>query len=296
MPPDVLIAGCGDLGCALGKRLVAEGLHVTGLRRSNAPVPDGIRLVQADVTQPQTLAALSGLQPAILVYCVAASAQTDENYRAHYVEGLRNVLGALKNVAGLHHVFFVSSTRVYGQKTAELLDETIPALPADFGGERLLQAEALLAGLPCPGTALRLSGIYGPGRTRLLSIAREPEAWPAQNSWTNRIHRDDAAAFIAFLIRRVFNREPVDDVYLVTDNRPVPQYEILQWLAGQLGVASAGIAAPPPADGKRLDNARLRGMGFELRYPDYRAGYADEVRKFLCQAAPHPSSSLQKNG
>lgn len=296
MPPDVLIAGCGDLGCALGKRLVAEGLQVTGLRLSNAPLPDGIRTVQADVTQAQTLSALSGLQPAILVYCIAASAQTDENYRTHYVEGLRNVLDALGNAAGLRHVFFVSSTRVYGQKTAELLDETTPALPADFGGERLLEAEALLAGLPCPGTALRLSGIYGPGRTRLLALAREPAAWPAQNSWTNRIHRDDAAAFIAFLIGRVLEREPVDDVYLVTDNRPAPQYEVLQWLAEQLGVAGAGIVPPSPLAGKRLDNARMRGTGFELRYPDYRAGYADEVRKFLGPAAPPSSGSLQNNG
>lgn len=293
MSPDVLIAGCGDLGCALGKRLAAAGLLVTGLRRSNAALPDGIRTLQADVTQAQTLAVLADLKPAILVYCVAAGAQTDDDYRAHYVDGLRNVLSALGNAASLRHVFFVSSTRVYGQKTVELLDETVPAQPADFGGERLLQAEALLAALP--GTALRLSGIYGPGRTRLLALAREPKTWPAPNSWTNRIHRDDAAAFIAFLIRRVLTREPVDDVYLVTDDSPVPQYEVLQWLAERLGVATSGIAVPPPAGGKRLGNARLRATGFELRYPDYRAGYADEVRQLLDQAAQRPANAFHGN-
>jgi len=271
----VLIAGCGDLGCALGQRLVADGLKVTGLRRSNAPLPDGMQAVKADVTQPQTLRGLAALKPDILVYCVAADALTDDSYRAHYVDGLRNVLAVLKNAASLRHVFFVSSTRVYGQQTDDLLDETTPAIPVDFGGQRLLEAEALLNDLPCPGTALRLSGIYGPGRTRMLTLARQPQFWPAQNAWTNRIHRDDAAAFIAFLIHRVLNNATVDDRYVVTDNCSTPQYAVLTWLAEQLRVDVKGVKVPPVQGGKRLSNQRMCNMGFKLENPTYRTGYGN---------------------
>ena len=275
MSTDILIVGCGDLGVALGWQLVAAGHGVAGVRRSNASLPCGMQLVQADVTQPSTLAELATLRPSILVYCVAADAQTDDSYRLHYVEGLRNVLGALSTAPSLRHVFFVSSTRVYGQ-TDSLIDERIPAQPEDFGGHRLLEAEALLAGLASPATTLRLSGIYGPGRTRLLRLAADPAAWPRDNSWTNRIHRDDAAAFIAFLANRVLDGGEVAPCYIVTDGHPAPQHEVLHWLAAQLGHPTTA-ALPPAGGGKRLDNATLRASGFRLRYPDYRAGYAHEI-------------------
>lgn len=266
----ILIAGCGDLGCELGKQLVASGHKVTGLRRSGIALPDGMAVLQADVTRPDTLLGLTALRPDILVYSAAADAQSDESYRAHYVDGLRNVLEALQS-APLRHAFFVSSTRVYGQSGGEWLDETASAVPADFGGERLLEAEALLNRIS--GTALRLSGIYGPGRTRLLRLARDPQHWPVQNSWGNRIHRDDAAAFMALLIHRVLADSAIDSCYVVTDGHPTPQYEVLGWLAQRLGVDAAHPAAPPVLGGKRLGNARMLATGYALRYPDYRVGY-----------------------
>ncbi|HEY8118102.1 MAG TPA: SDR family oxidoreductase [Methylophilaceae bacterium] len=270
----VLIAGCGDLGCAVAERLNQEDFEVYGLRYSNKSLPSGVKLIQADVTQPSSLRSLESLTPEILLYCVAASAQTDESYQAHYVDGLHNVLNFLAPAASLKHVFFVSSTRVYGQQTDELLDEASPAIPADFGGERLLEAEALLKTTGCLSTVLRLSGIYGHGRTRMLRLARQPEQWPQQDSWTNRIHRDDAASFIAFLLECVRAKQAVQDCYVVTDSQPVSQYEVLMWLAGQLGVNLNQIKPPAIKGGKRLSNRRMLGEGFSLLYPDYRIGYS----------------------
>lgn len=272
-PPRVLIAGCGDLGCELGRRLLATGLAVTGLRRSEACLPAGMQAIRGDVTRPEALDTLAALQPQVLVYCVASGGRDDASYRAHYVEGLRNVLAALVPAGCLRHVFFVSSTRVYGERGADCVDENTPAVPDDFGGRRLLEAEALLRDLPCPATALRLSGIYGPGRRRMITLATQPTQWPAQNGWTNRIHRDDAAGFMAFLIAAVLAHQAVAGCYVVTDDRPTPQYEVLHWLAQRQGVDAAGIATPPVHGGKRLSNARLRASGFVLQYPDYRAGY-----------------------
>lgn len=269
----VLIAGCGDLGCEISRCLTSEGITVAGLRRSAQPLPHGILTVQGDVTVPHTLQQLADLRPKILIYSVAADERSDEGYRRQYVEGLRNMLAALGQPSALRHVFFVSSTRVYGQDGAALLDERTPALAADFGGRRLLEAEGLLRDLPFGGTVLRLSGIYGPGRTRMLRLAVDPATWPQDNTWTNRIHRDDAAAFTAQLVRRALAGESVDDCYIVTDSEPAPQYAVLLWLAQQLDVAADTIAVPPPEGGKRLSNARLLQTGFRLAYADYRAGY-----------------------
>ena len=167
--------------------------------------------------------------------------------------------------------FFVSSTRVYGQDVDGLLDETIPAIPVDFGGERLLEAEGLLSKLPCGACALRLSGIYGPGRLRMINLAKSAVSWPRQNSWSNRIHRNDAAAFIVFLCKQVLAQQPLNDCYIVTDSKPVPQHEVLSWIADAM---DHNKPMPlPPDGGKRLSNQRMLATGFKLQYPDYQVGY-----------------------
>ena len=135
----ILIAGCGDLGAALAGRLVASGYQVSGLRRSDSVLPDGVQGLRGDVTQPESLRNLAALRPEILVYCVSANAQTDDQYHAIYVQGLRHVLNALDQAKSLRHVFFVSSTRVYGQSSDALLREDDQAIATDFGGQRLLE-------------------------------------------------------------------------------------------------------------------------------------------------------------
>lgn len=261
----VLIAGFGDLGQEVARRLKLAGHQVTGLRR-NAQTADTI---SADVTDPDTLHKLAALQPDILVYCVAASEHSDENYKLSYVEGLRNVLAALASVP-LKHVFFVSSTGVYGQETQDVLDESTPAIATEFSGVRMLEAEALLQGLPA--TVLRFSGIYGPGRLRMITLARDPQKWPPRNGWTNRIHRDDGAEFIVYLIAQL-ERQPLAAMYLVTDSQPLPTHTLLQWLASKQGVDASNVSIPAVAGNKRLSNQRMLATGYQFIYPDYQAGY-----------------------
>ncbi len=269
----VLIVGCGDLGTAIATRL-HQTHGVIGLRKSSKALPLGMQTIQADVTQPSTLTALEKLNPNIVIYCVAASAHTDENYQAHYVEGLKNVFATQSQNTNLQHVFFVSSTRVYGQNAQEILDENTLAIPEDFGGERLLEAENLLNNLSCKATSMRLSGIYGEGRLYLVNMAKDITKWSKVNHWSNRIHRDDAAGFIAFLVEQVSKKQQIADCYIVTDDMPTQQYEVLAWLAKQQKIDTSNIKVPAAQGGKRLSNKRLRNTGFELQYPNYQVGYS----------------------
>lgn len=287
MSATVLIAGCGDLGSEIARHLVATGHRVIGLRRSDRALPAGVVPLQADVTDANSLHALPAAQADILVYCVAADAHTDDSYRASYVDGLRNVLAALQTSPSLRHVFFVSSTGIYGQHSEALLYETDLPLPDDFSGIRMQQAEQLLTALPgsglTSGTVLRLSGIYGPGRQRMIKQAGDPLSWPSNNRWTNRIHRDDAAAFTVFLIDQVERGVTLQDCYVVTDSKPVAHYEVLLWLAAQLGVDTSQVAVPAVGGAKRLSNARMLHTGYQLRYPDYASGY-----RSLLDSLPQP--------
>ena len=275
----ILIIGCGDLGTAIATRLFDAGHTLTGVRRSKQLLPHGMQTIQADVTQINTLTVIENINPNIIIYCVSAGGSTDVQYQASYVQGLKNVLAMQANNTNLQHVFFVSSTRVYGQISDELLDEAIsenlPAIPADFGGERLLEAENVLNTLSCKSTKLRLSGIYGAGRLYLVNMAKDFAKWPAENHFSNRIHRDDAASFIAFLAERAAKNQAVADCYIVTDDMPTPQYEVLTWLANQQKMDTSLINMPPTQGGKRLSNKRLRETGFALQYPNYQAGYSE---------------------
>lgn len=274
--PKILIVGCGDLGTAIASYLSLY--QVIGLRRSTQALPYSMQTIQADVTQPIALSGLENLNPSVVIYCVAADAQTDESYQAHYVAGLQNVLVTQGQNIHLQHVFFVSSTRLYGQNSQAILDERTPAVPSDFGGERLLEAENLLKDMRLKSnhwqsTSLRLSGIYGTGRLSLVNTAKDITKWPKNNHWSNRIHRDDAASFIAFLVEKVLKKQGIEDCYIVTDDMPTRQYEVLSWLANQQEVDTSSIQVPAVHGGKRLNNQRLRDTGFQLRYPDYQAGY-----------------------
>ena len=271
----IIIIGCGDLGTAIVSRLFHAGHTVIGVRKSNQLLPHGMQTIQADVTQENALAVLDNIKPNIIIYCVSAAGATDTQYQSAYVQGLKNVMATQTNNAQLQHVFFVSSTRVYGQVTDELLDETIPAIATDFGGNRLLEAENVLNTFSCKSTILRLSGIYGAGRLYLVNMAIDFAKWPQDNHYSNRIHRDDAASFIAFLAEKVANNQAVAECYIVTDNMPTPQYEVLTWLANQQKIATSPIIAPLAKGGKRLSNKRLRETGFTLQYPNYQVGYRE---------------------
>lgn len=51
----ILIAGCGDVGCALGQMLLEHGHNVVGLRRNINQLPPGIQGISADLAQLDSL-------------------------------------------------------------------------------------------------------------------------------------------------------------------------------------------------------------------------------------------------
>jgi nucleoside-diphosphate-sugar epimerase len=117
---------------------------------------------------------------------------------------------------------------------------------------------------------------YGPGRQRLIEQVRGGTAGATTGgNYTNRIHRDDAAAAAVHLL--TMDSAP-DNVYVGVDDLPVPLEPVLAFLADELGVpAPRGNEAAAGTGGrggnKRCSNARLRSTGFSLRYPDYTSGY-----------------------
>lgn len=271
--PEVLIAGCGDVGTALGLDLAMAGHRVWGLRRDPSALPPPIGPIAADLSRPETLGALpAGIGQ--VVYAAAADGFSDAAYRAAYVEGVENLQRALAG-RQVRRFVFVSSTAVYGQGDGEWVDESSPTEPSGFSGRRVLQGEERVRSGPFPGVVVRFGGIYGPGRTRLIeSVRRGEPCVEAPARFTNRIHRDDCAG----VLRHVLELGAPAPVYLAVDGAPAPDCEVRDWLAHLLGVpppARASDAAGSPQRGnKRCRNERLIASGYRFRYPTYREGYA----------------------
>lgn len=272
----VLIAGCGQVGQALGLRLARSGHAVWGVRRHASKLPPPIQGLSADLSRPETLRAVPPVD--VLVYAASADSSSDAAYRSAYPLGLGNVLEALAlTAAPPTRVLFVSTTAVYAQQNGEWVDETSATLPEHFSGLRTLEAEAVLAANASCGIAVRCGGIYGPGRTRLLDrvatgAARFPPGGP---SYTNRIHLDDVVGTLAHLIAL----DSPETTYNCVDSDPADLKTVLEFLATQLGAPAprAGQALPGERSrrtNKRCSNARLLGSGYTLKYPTYRDGYA----------------------
>jgi len=274
----ILIAGCGDLGLKLAGRLIKAGHQVFGLRRKPCQGPYGLIWINADLKQPDTLVELPANLDGV-IYMATPDEHTESGYRSLYVSGLGHLLEAIgQSFQG--RLVYVSSTAVYGQRDGSWVDESSATEPRRFNGRVMLDGEQHAALWSADLAIARLGGIYGPGRNYLLRKACETslqiQARPPV--WTNRIHIDDAAGVLELLL----DRQNPAGVYNVVDEQPAPRHEVLGWLATELGQAAPELldADNESDQGKRVAGEKIKAVGFELRYPNYKVGYLKNIEDF----------------
>lgn len=274
--PSVLIAGCGDVGSRLANQLLPLNWVVYGLRRDISKLPAGVKGVAGDLfisTRPDSW---PSVPIDYLVYCATPTNRDEDGYRAAYVEGLRRVLQWL-NDAGQQpkRIIFVSSSSVYGQQHGEWVNELSATDASGFSGKVMLEAEQVALQSAIPATIVRLTGIYGPGRSDLsnrvrqgYSVAIDPPVYG------NRIHSDDAAGLLAYLLNADAQGAELDDCYIGVDDAPAPLAEVVQWMREYLGVTQwAQNESLRRSGSKRCSNARARALGWAPRYATYKQGY-----------------------
>jgi electron-transferring-flavoprotein dehydrogenase len=260
MPFTLAIIGAGDLGLRVAQLRVALGDVVWAMRRRAMPMPDGVHAVIGDMNMVEHLQQMPK-NPDLMLFCATPDQRTEQSYRHVFLDGLQSAMRTLQPC----RTFFISSTAVYAQNNGQWLDESSAVNPERFNGKVLHEAEQIC--LQTTGNVvLRLSGLVGPNRTMLINKALRGEG--LQNTWTNRIHIDDAASAISFLMTLPEMPAEIN----VTDDLPALQMEVVNWIRTRHNVPMLPLAVTD-ASGKRISNARLKALGWHPKYPSYKESY-----------------------
>jgi nucleoside-diphosphate-sugar epimerase len=247
----VLVAGAGWLGSALSRTLAARGHRVTAVRRD-----------------PARAAALAspGVEPLALDLAAPGAAA-----------GLPRGLEAARSGGRPAALVYTGSTGVFGQRDGSEVDEETPPAPASASAEVLVEAERLVLGASGEGLrsmVLRLSGLYGPGRTWPVDRVRggQMALGPGDGTWLNLCHLDDAVASVVATLER----GSAGRTYHASDTEPVRRRDLIAWVASRLGIPAPrqpeGARAPSLPDRRvRADRSRA-DLGIVLRHPTFRDG------------------------
>jgi nucleoside-diphosphate-sugar epimerase len=268
--PRILIAGCGYVGQATADLFHAAGWAVEGWTQSAESAAKlaakPYRVYRIDITDEGGISMHAGVFDAI-IHCASSRGGDADAYRQIYLNGARKLLDRF----GGSRMVFTSSTSVYAQRDGSWVTEESETKPAHETGRILLETEELVLGHD--GIVARLAGIYGPGRSALLSrfLAGKAIIDPRNDRFVNQIHRDDIASALFLLLNRP---SPARETYNVVDDQPILQSECYRWLAEKLNrpVPPLGSSTSPSKRGpnnKCVSNAKLRGIGWKPRYPSF---------------------------
>lgn len=267
----ILMVGMGQLACPLSEHWLEQGHQVTGIRRGQQ-APAGVQLLPQDLLHAAKVQLPSASVD--LVYIILTPAERSEQaYHDAFVTLPQRVLGALAKQQPLPPVVFVSSTAVYGDGK-EAVDEASPTVPSAFNGRVLLQAEEQVRGL-APSTAVRFSGIYGPTRQGRVALAKrllQGQAEVPKARWSSRIHSADVVGLLLHLGQRWLAGDAPPAVVVGSDEEPVVNLALLNWLAAQQGGELAltwGQVA-----GRPVHSRYLAAGHYTLQHPTFRTGYA----------------------
>ena len=274
----ILIAGCGDVGNLLGELATNSGESVWGIRRTVAHLHPSIKPIALDLTKPLTNASLPTHIDRIF-YLPTPGRRDRQRYHEVFVQGLENLLNAV-HCAAQARLIYVSSTSVYGDDDGSIVGARTPACPRSETAEVLRRGEDLALASGMRTTIVRFSGIYGPGRNRLIERVASASYVADPNKWTNRIHRMDCAR----VLRHIAALSDASTCYLATDCEAATEGDVFDFIAQQLGHTPQPRKANTQASqfrGKRCVNTELLETGYTFLYPNYRDGYAELVRQYL---------------
>lgn len=277
----LLLIGFGDVNQRLANVKKADS-DVTAVRRSEMFFPD-VHCKAGDATDRRFIRSLLNDKPDQIVITLSPSDHSEKGYVDTYLAATKALVASATQLEQTPEVIFISSSSVYGQNCGEIIDEESECSPTGYNGKILLRAEQCLLNSNLSTTVIRFSGIYGPGKFRLINKSIDPDRAPAESThWTNRIHAEDCAGVIKHILDTPKHKR--HSIYLASDNLPVEQETVLNWLKQKLlGIGPNRVPRKNERriqTGKRCDNSRLIESGYRFSYPSYQEGFVPIITEY----------------
>ena len=277
------IFGIGFSGVEIAKAALAKGALVAGTTRSDAKAvrlaQEGIESFLFGAAAPNAALSLRLKLVSHLLISIGPDAAGDP------------VLDALgkdlcRMMPALEWIGYLSTVGVYGDHDGAWVDEETQCRPVSDRSIERLKAEsawrALADDMSKPLAILRLSGIYGPGRNTFVNLndgSARRIIKPGQ--YFNRIHVADIAGAAMMLAG-----QKADGLINVTDDEPAPPQDVVTYAAKLIGIEAPPEIAYEDAkmspmarsfygEVKRVSNAKIRRLGYDFTYPNYRAALDD---------------------
>ena len=267
MKRSLLLIGPGYLGVEIQREFEDVGWIVTTASRSDL-------LNSVDIADKKSVRSLAnklgseGRSPSHVIHCASASAgrgTTPEvrlaSYQDVYLRGCQN----LTKVFSEAHILFTSSTSVYGQKDGETVNEESLTEPTTKSAQILVEAEKAV--LAANGTIVRLSGIYGLGKSYLLKRLFSGEAIldGGGERVLNHIHHHDGASACLLLLengsRGVFDVSETTNLTLKETYKAICDRYNLKMPINE-GACTSGTGL-----NKRVSNQKMLDLGWTPKYP-----------------------------
>lgn len=254
----ILMIGYGKTSQRVAKQLFQQDHQITTV---SLALKDDVfaEHLQQDIHQLD----LSKIEPVDMVYVLLAPSRSSElssieNYQKTYVDSVQPIVRALK-AHPVQRIIVVSSTRVYGEDEGLIINDDSPIQPKDEQGHLLLKMEQLWQqAYPEQVIIVRPTGIYGTSNARMYKLAETTKSYPNIH-WSNRIHIDDLARFLAHLI----HVEHPEKSYICTNNHPEPLHERILKIQKELGLPEL-VLESEMEKGKRIFAKRMVECGFEV--------------------------------
>jgi nucleoside-diphosphate-sugar epimerase len=278
-----VIIGAGYSGGMLAERLVKSGEDVIVTRReagaaaaaAQVLIPPGGRLhsgfVRSAAVDLADTATIAGVIPdGAIVVCTAPPGDDP-------VAEMTRLVAAAHSAS---RIVYVSSTGVYGPAGGAWVDESTPVEPHTRSGRARAAAEAALGS---HGVALRVAGIYGPGRGLVERI--RAGTYRIIGDGTLHVSRVHVVDLVEAIVRA--GTTQIAGPINIADDAPDPIGEVADAVAAHFGLpppprvpidsVDEEVAGMLTAD-RRIANRRMKEqLGVELRYPTWRDALSDDA-------------------
>lgn len=277
----LLIVGCGDIGMRVVRGLRGR-LQLTVLSASGARAHDlraqGVRVLQGDLDQPETLRRLAGIADRVLHLAPPPTEGWIDSRTRALVRALRRRSAPLALV-------YASTSGVYGDCEGQVVRESRPPRADTPRARRRFDAETAVrflgrsAGVQT--SILRVPGIYAEDReggTPRRRLQAGTAVLRAQDDvFTNHIHADDLARACAVALWRARPQR----AYNVNDDTRLRMGDYFDLAADRYGLPRPPRITRENArnelplgllsfmrESRQMDNSRLKKeLRLRLRYP-----------------------------